>query len=65
MLRRIFGPKREEMAGCWKIQHDEELYNLYASPNITEGMESKRTRLVAHVARMGDMTCVQNVGRKT
>jgi hypothetical protein len=65
MLKRIFRPKREEVVGGWRMLHDEELYNLYASPNITEGMESKRTRLVAHVARMGDMTCVQNVGRKT
>jgi hypothetical protein len=34
VLRRIFGPKREEVAGGWRRLHNEELHNLYASPNI-------------------------------
>jgi hypothetical protein len=34
VLRRIFGPKREKVAGGWRRQHDEELHNLYVSPNI-------------------------------
>jgi hypothetical protein len=34
VLRRIFGPKREEVAGGWRKLHDEELHNLHASPNI-------------------------------
>jgi hypothetical protein len=34
VLRRIFGPKREEVAGDWRRLHNEELYNLYASPNV-------------------------------
>jgi hypothetical protein len=34
VLRRIFGPKREEVAGGWRTLHNEELHNLYASPNI-------------------------------
>jgi hypothetical protein len=34
VLRRIFGPKREEVAGGWRKLHNEELHNLYASPNI-------------------------------
>jgi hypothetical protein len=34
VLRRIFGPKREEVAGGWRRVHNEELHNLYASPNI-------------------------------
>jgi len=34
MLRRMFGPKREEVAGGWRRLHNEELHNLYASPNI-------------------------------
>jgi hypothetical protein len=34
-LRRIFGPKREEVAGDWRRLHNEELHNLYATPNVT------------------------------
>jgi hypothetical protein len=51
--RRIFGPKREEVAGCWRRLHNEELHDLYASPNIIRGMKSRRFRLAGHVARMG------------
>jgi hypothetical protein len=39
MLRRIFGPKREEMAGEWRRLHNEELRNLYASPNLIRMMK--------------------------
>jgi len=35
VLRRIFGPKRDEVAGGWRTQHEEELHNVYASPDIT------------------------------
>jgi hypothetical protein len=41
VLRRIFGPKREEVAGGWKIQNDEELRNMYASLNIITGIKSR------------------------
>jgi hypothetical protein len=36
LLRRIFGPKREEVTGGWRRLHNEELYNLYTSPNIVQ-----------------------------
>jgi hypothetical protein len=39
VLRGIFGPKREEVAGGWNRQHNEELHNLYASPNVTRVMK--------------------------
>jgi len=41
MLRR-FGPKREEVAGCWRRLRNEELHNLYASPNIIKGIKLRR-----------------------
>jgi hypothetical protein len=53
VLRRIFGPKREEVAGGWRRLHNEELHNLYASQNIIRVIRSRR--LVEHVARMGEM----------
>jgi hypothetical protein len=55
VLRRIFGPKREEVAGGWKRLHNEELHNLYASPNIIMVMKSRRIRLAGHVAHMREM----------
>jgi hypothetical protein len=50
VLRRIFGPKREEVAGGWRRLHNEELHNLYASPNIISVMKSRRIRWTEHVA---------------
>jgi hypothetical protein len=49
VLRRIFGPKREEVAGGWKRLHNEELHNLYTSPNIIRVIKSRRVRLAGHV----------------
>ena len=51
ILRRIFGPKRDENAG-WRRLHDEELHSLYRSPIIVTGIKSKRLRWIGHVARM-------------
>jgi hypothetical protein len=52
--RRVFGGKREEEAGGWKILHDEELHNLYVSPNVIRVIKARRTKLAGHVARMRD-----------
>jgi hypothetical protein len=58
VLRRIFGPKREEVAGDWKRLHNEELHDLYASPNIIRVIKSRNLRWVWHVAYMTEMIYV-------
>jgi hypothetical protein len=55
VLRRIFGPKREEVAGGWRRLHNEELHNLYDSPNIIRVIKSRRMRWAGHVTHIGDM----------
>jgi hypothetical protein len=52
VLRRIFGPKREE-DGSWRKLHNDELHNMYSSPNIVRVIKSRRMRWAEHVARMG------------
>jgi hypothetical protein len=54
VLRRIFGPKRDEVTGEWRKFHNEELHILYSSPNIIRQIKSRRMRCVGHVACMGD-----------
>jgi hypothetical protein len=54
MLRRIFGPRRNEVTGDWRKLHNEELHNLYSSPNIIRLIKSRRMRWAGHVARMGE-----------
>jgi hypothetical protein len=54
VLRRIFGPKRDEVTGEWRRLHNKELYALYCSPNIIRVIKSRRLRLVGHVACMGE-----------
>jgi hypothetical protein len=54
-LRKIFGTEKEEVAGGWRRMHNEELHNLYASPNIMWVMKSSRMGWAGHVARMGEM----------
>ena len=54
VLRRIFGPRGDEVTGEWKKLHNEELNNLYSSPNIVRVIESRRMRWAGHVARMGE-----------
>jgi hypothetical protein len=53
--RRIFGPKMEEVTGDRRKLHNEELHNLYSSPNVIRMMKSKRIRWAGRVARMGEM----------
>jgi hypothetical protein len=53
VLRRIFGPKRDEMTGEWRKLHNEELRDLYSSPSIIRIIKSRRMRWAGHVARMG------------
>jgi hypothetical protein len=52
VLRRIFGPKREE-DGSWRKLHNDEFHNLYSSPNIVRVIKSRRLRWTGHAARMG------------
>jgi hypothetical protein len=52
VLRRIFGPKRGEMTGDWIKMHNEEIHNLYSSPNIIRMIKSRRVRWVRYIARM-------------
>jgi hypothetical protein len=52
VLRRIFGPKRDEVTGGWTELHNEELHNLYSSPSIIRMIKSRRMRWAWHVARM-------------
>jgi hypothetical protein len=54
MLRRIFGTKRDEVTGDGRKLHNEELHNLYSSPNMIRMMKSRRIRWTGHVARMGE-----------
>jgi hypothetical protein len=53
-LRRIFGSKRDEVTGEWSKLHNEELNDLYCSPNIVRVIKSRRMRWAGHVARMGE-----------
>jgi hypothetical protein len=54
VLRKIFGPNRFEVTGEWRRPHNEELYDLYASPNIIRVIKPTSMRWAGHVARIGD-----------
>jgi len=53
VLRRLFGPKRDEVTGEWRKLHNEELNDMYCSPNIVRVIKSRRMRWAGHVARVG------------
>jgi hypothetical protein len=53
VLKRIFGPKRNELIGDWRKLHIEELCNLYSSPGIIRMKKSRRMRWAGHLAHMG------------
>jgi hypothetical protein len=61
ILRRIFGPTRDEVIGKWRKLHNEELNDLYSSPNILRVLKSIRMRLAGHVARMREMRVIYRV----
>jgi hypothetical protein len=54
VLRRIYGPKRDEVTGEWRRLHNKELYALYSSPNIIRVIKPRRLRWAGHVVRMGE-----------
>jgi hypothetical protein len=61
VLRRIFGPKRDEVTGEWSKLHNEKLHNLYSSPDIIRQIKSGRIRWAGHVARMREERKVYRV----
>jgi len=61
VLRRIFGPRRDEVTGEWRRLHHEELNDLYSSPNIVRVMKSRKIRWAGHVARMDEERRVYRV----
>jgi len=61
VLRRVFGPKRDEVTGEWRKLHNEELSDLYSLPNIVRVVKSRRMRWAGHVAHMGEGRGVHRV----
>jgi hypothetical protein len=61
VLRRVFGPKRDEVTGEWRKLHKEELSDLYSSPNIVWVIKSRRMKWAGHVAFMGERRGVYRV----
>ena len=61
VLRRIFGPKRDGVTGEWRKLYNEELNDLYCSPNIVRVVKKSRLRWAGHVARMGEGRGVHKV----
>ena len=61
VLRRILGPRRDEATGEWRRLHNEELNDLYCSPNIVRVIKSRRMRWAGHVACMGEERGVYRV----
>jgi hypothetical protein len=61
VLRRIFGPRRDEVTGEWRKLHSEELHNVYSSPDIIRQVKSRRMRWAGHVARMEEERKVYKV----
>jgi PAS domain-containing protein len=61
VLRRIFGPKRDEVIGGWRKLHNEELHGLYSSPSIVRVIKARMMRWAGHVARMGEVRRAYNI----
>jgi hypothetical protein len=65
VLRRIFGPMKDEVTGGSRKLHNDELHDLYSSPSIIRIIKSRRIRWVGHVARMGEKRNVYNLLKKS
>jgi hypothetical protein len=61
VLRRIFGPKRDEVTGGWRKLHNEELHGLYSSLSIIRVIKARRMRWAGHVVRMGEGRCASSI----
>jgi hypothetical protein len=61
VLRKVYGPKRDEVTGKWRKLHNEELNDLYSLPNIVRVVKSRRMRWAGHAARMGENSVVHRV----
>jgi hypothetical protein len=61
VLRRIFGPKRDDVTGEWRNLHSEELNNFYSSPDIIRQVKARKMRWAGHVASMGEERKVYKV----
>jgi hypothetical protein len=61
VLRRIFGPKRDEVTGGWRKLHNEELHGSYFSSSTVRVMKARRMRWAGHVARMGEVRGAYNI----
>ena len=61
VLRRMFGPKRDEVTREWRKLHNEELNDLYSSPNTFRLIKLRRMRFAGHVARMGERRGVYRI----
>jgi hypothetical protein len=66
VLRRIFGPKRDEETGGWRKLHNEELHKLYSSPSMIRIIKSRRLRWAGHIAQMEEkrIACMILVGKQ-
>jgi hypothetical protein len=61
VLKKVLGPKRDEVMGEWRKLHNEELHKLYSSSNIIRQIRARRMRWVGHVARLGEEGKVYSV----
>jgi hypothetical protein len=61
VIRRIFGPKRDEVTGSWRKLHNEGLHSLYSSPSIIRVIKARRMRWAGHVARIGEVRGAYNI----
>jgi hypothetical protein len=61
VLRRIFGPERDEVTGGWRNLRNEELHGLYFSPSIVRVIKARRMKWAGHVARLGEVRGAYNI----